>query len=163
METVIRIALIYIVIVIGLRVLGKREFSQMSPLELVSLLLIPEIASQALTREDFSFTNAVVGLATLFVLVFFTSLLMHRFKTVETAISDSPSVLVQNGEFIKETLNRERVTPGEVFVEMRKAGLEKLGQIKWAILETDGKISIVPESSGEQNKGTSSKEKDLAA
>ena len=162
METVIRVAIIYLIIVIGLRVLGKREFSQLSPLELVSLMLIPEIVSQALVGEDFSITNAMIGLMTLFILVFLTSLLMQRFEKVEAAIADTPSVLVRHGKFIEDTLNKERVTPDEVFAEMHISGLERLEQVKWAILESDGKISIVPENLEEQNLAGKSKEKELS-
>lgn len=144
METVLRVALIYLAIVVGLRVLGKREFGQLSPLELVSLLLIPEIVSQAIVREDFSLTNAMIGLATLFSLVFMTSLLAVRSKRFQDAIESSPTVLAYKGRLIQDHLLQERVTPGEIFAEMRRVGLEQLSQVKWAMLETDGKISIVP-------------------
>lgn len=145
MDTVIRIIVIYIVILIGMRVIGKREFAQLSPLELVTLLLIPEIASQSMVRQDFSVTNALIGLITLFALVFINSTLMHRFRKFERTVSGKPSLLVYHGRFLEEAMNRERVTPDEVFAAMRTFGLESLEQIKWAILETDGRISIIPE------------------
>lgn len=145
METVIRVAIIYVFILVGLRLLGKREFSQLSTMELVTLLLIPEIVSQSLIREDFSLTNALVGVATLFVLVFLNSLLTHKSKSFEEVVESSPAVLVQHGQLVEENLNKERVAPDEIFSEMHKVGLEKLEQVRWAILETDGNISIVPE------------------
>lgn len=145
METVLRIACIYLFILVGLRVLGKREFGQLSPLELVTLLLIPEIASQALVREDFSLTNALIGLSTVFSLVFITSVLHQRFEKLERTVTGVPTILVQHGEFVEDAMNQERVSPGEIMAELRKSGLYKLSQVKWAVLETDGKISIVPE------------------
>lgn len=144
METVLRVAAIYLFILIALRVLGKREFGQLSPVELVTLLMIPEILSQALTGDDYSVTNAFVGVATLLVLVFATSLLMHRFKKVEVAVTGEPTVLVHEGNLIERALNITRVTPDEVFSEMHKNGLLTLDQVKWAILLTDGSIAIVP-------------------
>jgi uncharacterized membrane protein YcaP (DUF421 family) len=144
METVLRIAAIYLFVLVALRVLGKREFGQLSPLELVSLLMIPEIVSQALTGDDYSLTNAFVGVATLFVLVFATSLLMHRFKSAEIAVAGEPTVLVHRGQLFERALNVTRVTPDEVFSEMHKAGLQSLDEVDWAILETDGSIAIVP-------------------
>lgn len=150
MDTVIRIVIFYIAILVGMRVLGKREFAQMSPLELVTLLLIPEIVSQSLITEDFSIINGLIGLATLFSLVFINSTLMHRFQKFEDAISSKPSLLVYRGRFIEEAMNKMRVTPDEVFSEMRKSGLESLAQVKWAILENDGRISIISESPGDQ-------------
>jgi uncharacterized membrane protein YcaP (DUF421 family) len=150
METVLRIAFFYLFILGGLRVLGKREFSEFSPFELVTLLLIPELASQALLREDFSATNAVVALSTLFALVFLTSLAVHKSRRAGDVIGGSPTVLVHEGRFVRENLNRERITPEEVYGEMRMVGLERVEQVRWAILEGDGRISFVPERQGEE-------------
>lgn len=145
MSTVLRVSVIYVFILIALRILGKREFGQLSPLELVSLLMIPELVSQALVDDDFSVTNALVGVTTLLSLVFVTSLLMQRFRKAEDIITGTPTVLVSRGRMIEEAMNKMRVTPGEIFAEMRKSGIERLAQVKWAVLEADGKISIVPE------------------
>lgn len=144
METVLRVAAIYLIVFAGLRVMGKREFGQLSPLELVTLLMIPEIVSQALTGEDYSVTNAAIGVATLLVLVFGTSLLMHRFKKAEAIIAGEPAVLVRHGKLLEDTMNAARVTADELFEEMHKTGLLRLDQVDWAILEPDGRIAIVP-------------------
>jgi uncharacterized membrane protein YcaP (DUF421 family) len=124
--------------------MGKREFSQLSPLELVSLLLIPELASQSLVREDFSLTNGIIAIGTLFALVFLSSLLQYHSKKFSKVVSGSPTVLVSHGEFVPEHLNEERISPSSIYTEMHKAGLSQLSQVKWAILETDGRISLVP-------------------
>lgn len=144
METVLRVAIIYVFVLAGLRVLGKREFSQMSPMELVALLLIPEVASQGMIREDFSITNAIIGVATILVLVFGNSFLTHRNETAQAVVEAKPTVLAAHGILVGENLNKERITADEVYGEMRKAGLETIEQVRWAILESDGKISIVP-------------------
>lgn len=145
METVIRVTVIYAFILFGLRVLGKREFGQLSPLELVTLLLIPELVAQALVREDFSLTNAIVAISTLFVLVFLTSQVVHLSQRSGKVLHGTPAVLVYRGQLMEDNLNKERVTPDEVFGEMHKVGLYRLDQIRWALLETDGKIAIIPE------------------
>ncbi|MFY0535861.1 DUF421 domain-containing protein [Nannocystis pusilla] len=111
METVIRIVIIYLVIVAGLRILGKREFGQLSPAELVTLLIIPEIVSPALVRDDPSLTNAIVGTTTLFSLVFVVSLLMHHVRSLEKVVSSSPTLLVSDGRFLAENMNKERISP----------------------------------------------------
>ena len=158
METVWRVAIVYIFVVFGLRVLGKREFGQLSPLELVTLLIIPEIVSQALVREDFSMTNALVGVSTLFVLVYFSSLLQQSSESIEKVFSSSPTVLVRNGSYIEKHMNQERVSPGEVFDAMHESGLDRLEQVKWAILESDGKIAIVPKDSARNTASQRQKE-----
>lgn len=148
METVLRVALIYVFVLAGMRILGKREFAQLSPSELISLLMIPEIVSQALTHGDQSLTSAIIGVCTLLFLVFLVSLLAQRFRRFEDALFGEPTVLVHCGRFVEDAMNRTRVSPEEIFAEMRKAGYEQLGEIKWAILEPDGKISVVPMGSG---------------
>lgn len=158
METVIRVIFIYLIILFGLRILGKREFGQLSPLELVSLLLIPELVSPALHLEDLSITNALIAVCTLFALVFLTSLARYMSEKIEKVISGEPSILVSHGSFIEDNLHKERVDPAEIFNEMHKAGLDELKQVKWAILETDGKISIVAESEGSSTHRTQSED-----
>lgn len=150
METVIRVVVIYVAIMAGLRILGKREFGQLSPLELVTLLLIPEIVSPVLNRENASITNGLVGVTTIFALVFITSLLMHLSKRFETAVAGEPTVLVAHGKLNHERMNKERVTPDEIFAEMHMSGIDKIERVRWAILESDGKISIIAED-GQQH------------
>jgi uncharacterized membrane protein YcaP (DUF421 family) len=143
METVIRVIIFYLFILIGLRFMGKREFSQMSPLELVSLLLIPELVAQSIVGEDFSIVNGIIAISTLFALVYLNSTLIHHSPTANRLIVSTPTVLVDHGEYVTDNMNRERVSPDEIKNEMHKSGLERLSQVKWAILETDGKISII--------------------
>jgi uncharacterized membrane protein YcaP (DUF421 family) len=152
MDTVIRVAFVYFLLMVILRVMGKRELSEMSPFELVTLLLIPEIFSPALAREDYSMTHATIGVATLCTLVFATALLTFRSKRAEVLIEGEPTILVRNGKFIERHLQRERITPDEIVTEMHKAGVEQLEDLRWAILEVDGKISIIPRESRSQKR-----------
>jgi len=145
METVIRVVVIYAVILAGLRLIGKREFGQLSPLELITLLLVPELVSQAALRSDYSLTTGIVAITTLFSLVFLTSLASHRLKRVEKMVAGEPTVLVVRGKLLVENLNRERISTDEIYNAMHKSGLERLTQVRWAILETDGRIAIVPD------------------
>jgi uncharacterized membrane protein YcaP (DUF421 family) len=146
MDTVIRIVIFYLAIWLGLRILGKREFSELSALELVMIFTIPEIISPALTRGDYSITNAMIGLGTLFSIVFLNSAITHKSKALEDFVTGKPTVLVQHGQFVTENMDRERVSAEEIYTEMHKAELEEISQVKWAILEPDGKIAIVPNS-----------------
>lgn len=110
----------------------------------MTLLLIPEIFSQALVREDFSMMNAMVGAATLLSLVFLTTLVSYRFKRAGEVVEGQPTVLVSDGRLVGGNLDTERVSPDEIYAEMHKAGLDRIEQVRWAILETDGRISLVP-------------------
>ncbi len=144
METVARVAVVYVFLAVAFRVLGKRELSSLSAFELVTLMLIPEIVSQALVREA-SLANALAGVATLLVLVFLTSVLTHLVPRASKVIDGSPTVLVAKGRLLEEACNRERIQPEEIVSEMHKSGLEHLSQVRWAILEADGDLSIIPE------------------
>lgn len=161
METIWRVVLVYLFLVFGLRVLGKREFGQLSALELVTLLIVPEIVSQALVRGDYSLTNALVGVSTLFSLVYFSSLLQHVSPSAQKLFSSSPTILVHDGHYIDKHMNQERVGPEEIFDAMHQSGLDRLEQVKWAILESDGKIAIVPKQAAQN--GASSRTKAEAA
>ncbi|MEX2536689.1 MAG: YetF domain-containing protein [Trueperaceae bacterium] len=157
MDTVLRVAIVYVFLLVALRMMGKREFGQLAPMELIALLLIPEIVSQALIGEDYSLTNAFIAIATLLSLVFGNSLVSHVSKRFERVVEGQPAVLAHHGKLVPENLHRERISPSELYSEIRKSGLERLEQVRWAVLEGDGKISIVPlESSGVQRESEQS-------
>lgn len=143
-ESIWRVTLVYVFLMVLFRLTGKREVGQMSPFELVTLLLIPEILSTALNRSDDSLSLGTLGVVTLFLLVFLTGLLTFRFKKVESLLEGDPTVLVRDGKFLEHHLRRERVTREEVFSEMHLSGVERLEDVRWAILEAEGKIAIVP-------------------
>lgn len=143
---VARIAFIYFFLMLAIRIMGKREMSEMSPFELVTLLMVPEIFSSTLSKEQYSMAQSTVGVATLFTLVFITGLVTFRFRRVEQAVEGQPRILATDGELLEDNLKRERVTADEVLAEAHKAGLESIDDVRWAILEVDGKISIIPKT-----------------
>src|SRR5687767_9586974 len=102
MDIILRVTIIYLFLLAGMRVIGKREFGQLAPHEFVILLIIPEMVSTALNQQDHSITNALVGTATIFGLVFLTSILTHRFPAVERLVSDSEAVLVHKGTMFED-------------------------------------------------------------
>ena len=148
METVFRVVFVYVIVWACFRVVGKRELTQLTPFELVTLLFIPQLFSRALTRQDYSITNAVIGAATLFLLVFITSTLSYRFPAFRGVLEAKPSVLVKHGQLLTHILDRERITSQDIFTAMHKSGIADLSDVEWAILEDDGKIAIVPRQRG---------------
>ena len=144
METVFRVVFVYLFVWACLRVLGKPALSEMSPFEFVTIMMFPQMFSRALTRQDYSLTNGVIGASTLFVLVFATVVLSYRSRRVARVFEARPTVLVQDGALVAAHLDQEHNMPEEIFSVMHRAGLERLAQVKWAILEADGKISLVP-------------------
>jgi uncharacterized membrane protein YcaP (DUF421 family) len=113
------------------------------------LLLIPQFFSRALTRQDYSMTNAVVAATTLFSIVLLTSTASFRFTGFRHFMESKPTVLVSHGELLPSSLRRERIAPEEIFSAMHKSGIETIDQVAWAILESDGRIAIIRAGGGE--------------
>lgn len=144
METVVRVAIVYLFVWACFRVVGKRELTQLSPFELVTLLFIPQLFSRALTRQDYSMTNGIIGTATLFLLLYLTSAARYRSARIASIVQGVPTVLVHRGAVIHAHLDRERIALDDILSTMRKSGMQRFEDVEWAILEPDGKISIVP-------------------
>src|SRR5690606_37469532 len=152
-ESVIRVAIVYLFVLFALRLLGKREFGDLSPHEFVMLMLIPDIVAQGIVKEDFSLTNGLVAVSTIMLLVALTSLLIHVSRPGELAVTPRPTVLLFDGNLYTSNLNKERVSADEVLQVARESGLETLDQVKWAILQPDGKIAIVPKEAASERRG----------
>lgn len=146
MEPVLRVAVVYLALLVAFRIMGKRELGRLSPFELVTLMLIPEIVSPAISRDEASLTGALIGACTLFLMVLGTSLVNHLVPGAARVLEGNPTLLVKNGEFVTDTMNKERVDPEEVYAEMHRVGLEDVSEVRWAILEREGEITIIPKS-----------------
>jgi uncharacterized membrane protein YcaP (DUF421 family) len=140
---VLGIALVFVVLLAIFRVLGKRELGRLSPFELVTLMLVPEVLSNFVQGQD-SWLPSLAGLSALLCLVLSTSVLAHRFQWFERVVEAQPTLLVVNGRIIEHALNAERIAPDELYSEMRKQGFADLSRVKWAILEPGGDITFVP-------------------
>lgn len=144
METVVRAVIIFIFLTFALRIVGKRVLGEMSGYELILIILIPEILSQGLVGEDFSITNSIIGASTLLTLVMVNSFFSYRFKTYRDVLEGEPVILYNNGKFLTENMDKERVNVDDILNEIREIGFERFSQMKWIILESDGKISCIP-------------------
>jgi uncharacterized membrane protein YcaP (DUF421 family) len=89
-------------------------------------------------------TNAVIGASTLFVLLFLTSVARYRSPGVANVVQGAPTVLMHRGAVVQQHLDQERIALDDILASMRKVGMQRFEQVEWAILESDGKISVVP-------------------
>jgi uncharacterized membrane protein YcaP (DUF421 family) len=145
METVLRCAAIYFFLLIVFRVSGKRTLSEMSSFEFVVLLIISETTQQALIDSDHSITNAAVAILTLIGLSIVLSMLKQRFPSSEPVLEGIPVLLVENGHLQLDRMKQARVGKDDILEAARHAhGLERLDQIKYAVLEISGGITIIP-------------------
>jgi uncharacterized membrane protein YcaP (DUF421 family) len=145
MDAVIRATMVYAFLLLVLRLAGKRTLAQITSFDFVLLLIISEATQQALIDDDNSMINAAILVTTLVGLNVLMSLLKQRSKFIERLLEDIPLVIVADGKPLKERMDKARVDMEDVLDAAREAhGLEQLDQIKHAILERSGKISIIP-------------------
>ena len=145
MEAVIRATLAYVFLLILLRLAGKRTLAQVTTFDFVLLLIISEATQQALVDGDNSMINAGVLVTTLVGLNILMSVLKQRYKAVARLREDVPLLIVENGKPKTDRMDKERVDMDDVLDAAREShGIESAEQIKHAILERNGRISIVP-------------------
>ena len=143
MDVVIRASIIFFLLFVLLRVIGKRQLGQMTPFEFVGLIVLGDFVQQAVTHNDFSITAAMLAVVTFAFWSLVFGWIAYRSKWGRKWFESKPLVLVRDGEFIDEARVHDLLPREEVLGEMRLAGIEKLDQVKWAILESNGKISFI--------------------
>ena len=145
METVLRAVVIYLFLMLVFRISGKRTLAQMTPFDVVLVLIISEAVSQPLTGDDFSLTTAMLLIASLLGIDFVLALLKQRSPRVEEMMDGAPLIVVQDGQCLYERLKRAGLDEADVLLAARRShGLERLDQIKFAVHERGGDISIIP-------------------
>lgn len=145
MDSVLRGAAVYVILLVVLRFSGRRTTAQMTPFDLVLLLIVAETTQQALLGDDFSITNAAVLIVTLFTIDIVLAHVKQWLPKVGLLIDGTPTVLVCDGKPDERALARSRVSLDDILVAAREQqGLERLDQIKFAILEAGSGISVIP-------------------
>jgi uncharacterized membrane protein YcaP (DUF421 family) len=148
MDSVLRATAIYAVLLIAFRIAGKRSMAQITTFDFILLLVVGEATQQGLLGDDFSVVNASIVIATFVVLETGMAWAKGRWAVVDAALDSLPLILVENGRFLEDRARREGVDVSDVLTAGRELqGLERLDQIKYAVLERSGGISIVPRES----------------
>lgn len=144
MDAVIRGAMVYLFLLVLFRISGQRALAQITTFDLVLLLIISEASQQALIGNDNSMTHAAVVVMTLVGLNIALSLIKQRSKRIEKVLEDVPLVIVEDGKLLHERMNKVRVDEDDILEAARDLqGLERLDQIKYAVLERNGDITII--------------------
>lgn len=147
MDMVFRAIAIYLILLVVFKIAGRRALLQMTSFDLILLLIISEATQQALLGNDFSVTGAAITIITLVVIDILFGLLKQYLPGVEAAIDGTPVILVENGHLLEDKMKRADISCDDIMVSARNNhGIDKLSQIKFAILEQNGHISIVPVS-----------------
>lgn len=143
MEVVIRAAVVYALLWVVLRAMGKRELSEITAFELVILVVLGDIIQQGVTQEDMSVTGAGLAVCTMGLLAVGSSVIGRRFPATRRVLEGRPSVVVRDGVVLHEVLRQQRMTTEELHEAARKRGYLVLDDLAWVIVETDGKFSFI--------------------
>lgn len=145
MESVIRGVVVYFFLLLIFRISGKRTLSQNNSFDLVLLLIISETTQQAMVDNDHSITNGFMLILTLIGVSIGLSLLKQKVPTLERWLDGTPLVIIEDGKMLNARMNKVRVDEADILEAARSLqGLERLDQIKYAILERNGDITIIP-------------------
>jgi uncharacterized membrane protein YcaP (DUF421 family) len=147
MDLAIRATFLFCFVFLLTRIIGRRELSSLEPFDLILLIVIGDAIQQGLTQDDYSVTGALIVVGTFALLQVLVSLASYKLPRLRPALQGEPIVVVQDGKPIERNMRRERLTLEEVLVEARCQQVASLEQIEWAVLETSGKISIIPKQS----------------
>lgn len=141
-ELVLRVAVVYVVVFMLLRLVGKKHVGEMAPFDLVVLLLLSECVQNALVSDDKSLTSGLIAVAALLSANQVVGFMAWRSKKAERVLEGTPRMLVRHGRVQRNVLARERITQSELMEALRREGCTSLRNVRYAILENDGDITV---------------------
>jgi uncharacterized membrane protein YcaP (DUF421 family) len=144
MDLVLRATAVFFFIYLVTRVIGRRELASLEPFDFILLVVTGDLVQQGVTQSDYSVTGAVTVISTFAALTVLVSYVNFKFRRLRLVLDGQPIVLVLNGEVIEDNMRRERMTRDELEAEARLQQAESLDDVKLAVLETGGNISIIP-------------------
>jgi uncharacterized membrane protein YcaP (DUF421 family) len=143
-EKILRSAVVYVFLLVAFRMAGKRTLGQMTAFDLIVLLVISNVVQNALIGNDNSVGGGLLGATTILILNGVVAWLTFRSKRLERIIENTPTVLVRHGRIRWESLRRERMSLPELRTALRREGVLTVGDVRYAILEEDGRVSVIP-------------------
>lgn len=145
MDSILRGLFIYFFLFLVFRIAGKRTLAETTNFELVLLLIISETTQQAMIDNDHSITNASLLILTLVGTSIFLSWLRQKFPKTEKILEEEPLIILENGRPLKDRMEKSRVDEHDILSAARRLrGLNRLEDIRLAVLESDGEITIIP-------------------
>ncbi|HET9869146.1 MAG TPA: YetF domain-containing protein [bacterium] len=143
-EKVLRSAVVYLFLLAAFRFAGKRQVGQLTPFDLVVLLILSNVVQNAVIGNDDSLGGGLLGAVVILALNYGVVLLTFRYRPFRRLMAGEPSLLVHNGRVFHDRLGREHLTMEDLTAALRKSGVADLAQVRFAILEDNGQISVIP-------------------
>jgi len=148
MDLVVRTVVVFVLILVVTRAVGRRELSSLEPFDLILLIVIGDLVQQGVTQSDQSLTGTTIVICTLAVLTVSTAYLSFRVRALRPMLEGDPIVLIADGRLIERNLRSQRMTVEEVRAEARQSQIGSLEEVSWAILESNGRISFLTGDGG---------------
>jgi uncharacterized membrane protein YcaP (DUF421 family) len=148
-EKVLRSLVVYLFLLLAFRLLGKRQVGQLTPFDLVVLLIISNVVQNAIIGPDNSLVGGLIGATVIFLANYLVVELTFRSRRARRLLEAQPTLLVHNGRILHDNLASERVTLDDLNAALRRSGVDEVGQVRVAMLEENGGISVIPYRTGE--------------
>ncbi|MBA2252429.1 MAG: DUF421 domain-containing protein [Nitrospirales bacterium] len=146
MDAVLRATAVFLFLVIVFRIAGRRTLMEMTTFDFILLLILSEATQNAMIGNDYSVTNGFLVILTLIGLDITLSSIKHRMPAAEKWLDGVPMIIVENGRPLKHLMDKARIDEDDILATARKSqGIERMDQIKYAVLESSGGISIIPQ------------------
>jgi uncharacterized membrane protein YcaP (DUF421 family) len=146
MDLVIRATVVFFFIFLVTRIAGRRELSELEPFDLILLVVLGDLVQQGITQSDESVTGTLIVISTITLLSVGISWVSFRSARLRKLTAGEPIILVDDGNVIEPNLRRERLVRGDLEEAARQQQVSTISDIRWAILERDGSISVIPKS-----------------
>lgn len=140
----LRTIILYLLIIAGIRLMGKRQVGELEPSELVLALIIADLAAVPMQDFGIPLLSGIIPILTLLCITMIISVLTMRSVRFRAIICGRPSIIVEDGKILQKEMKRNRFTVDELMEELRMKGVTDISTVKYAILETNGQISILP-------------------
>jgi uncharacterized membrane protein YcaP (DUF421 family) len=147
MDIVLRATVIFFFIFLVTRVVGRRELASLEPFDLILLIVTGDLVQQGVTQNDYSVLGAVTAISTMSGLTVLVSYVGFKWKRIRSVLDGEPVVLVLDGQVLEGNLKRQRMTHDELEAEVRLQQVESVSDVKVAVLETAGNVSVIPKRS----------------
>ena len=139
----VRTAILYLLLIVGLRLTGKRQIGELEPIELVLTMLLSDLASVPMQDFGIPLVNGVIPIVTLLAMSMLLSCVSLRNVRFRTLICGKPAIIIRNGKLQQDAMRHNRLTLDELFEELRTQGVTDISDVKYAILETGGQLSVL--------------------
>ncbi len=146
-EKILRSVVVYFFILVAFRFAGKRQVGQLTPFDLIVLLIIANVVQNAVIGNDNSLGGGLLGAVVILVVNWLVVWTTYRFKPFRRLMAGEPTLLVHNGKTFKDRMDHEHISMEDLEAALRKSGVASVDKVRFAVLEENGQISVIPKDS----------------